>query len=80
MLRRHVVPVSFAATAGMFMASRTRPLRLDSFPTQHRDMSQKGTRRRDGLDPDMIKQMSSGSVSGSQDSFSLNGYPRLGFY
>ncbi|KAK1768642.1 hypothetical protein QBC33DRAFT_535661 [Phialemonium atrogriseum] len=59
-LRRNVVPLSLGLSAGAMMISRQTPLRFDSRPAA-RSMS---SGRKDRLDPEVIKQLSGGSLSG----------------
>lgn len=61
-LRRNIVPMSLGLTASVLVASRHAPLRLDArIPAASRPVS---TDPRDNLNPDIIKQLSSGSLAG----------------
>lgn len=61
-LRRNIVPMSLGLSASLLAVSRHAPLRLDSrIPAASRPVS---TGSRDNLNPDVIKQLSSGSIAG----------------
>lgn len=72
-LRRNVVPLSLGLSAGAMMISRQTPLRFDSRPAA-RSMS---SGRKDRLDPEVIKQLSGGSLSGTTCSTSPSSGRRL---
>ncbi|KAK3313450.1 hypothetical protein B0H66DRAFT_594342 [Apodospora peruviana] len=67
-LRRSAVPLSLSAGLGLAMASRQQPMRFDAVysapaPAAGRQYSQE-PKRKDMLDPEVVKQLSGGSLSG----------------
>lgn len=61
-LRRSIVPMSLGLTASLMVASRQSPMRLDArTPAVPRPVS---TSPQENLNPDIIKQLSSGSIAG----------------
>ena len=65
-LRRNMIPMSLGLTASLMVASRQRPVRLDErIPATSRPVS---TGPKDNLNPDIIKQLSSGSIAGTAPS------------
>ncbi|KAH8889542.1 hypothetical protein GQ53DRAFT_842852 [Thozetella sp. PMI_491] len=63
-LRRGALPASFAVSAGLIMVGSQKPFRLDAVTASPRRRELSTGPRRGGLDPEVIKQLSSGSVSG----------------
>jgi len=62
-LRRQLVPISLGLTSGAWMLSRQRPLRLDAAPQPPRTVpTQRDAAEK--LDPNILRQISSGSLSG----------------
>lgn len=66
-LRRSAAPVTLGLSTGLFLANRQRPMRLDamsasrsSSTTTERIVAQSD----DWLDPEVIKQLSGGSLAG----------------
>lgn len=69
--QRTAVPLGLSLTAGLALASRQQPVRLDSLyqagsvqPAATRGYSNEHKRRERRLNPEVIKQLSSGSLSG----------------
>ncbi|KAB5570418.1 hypothetical protein GE09DRAFT_1217855 [Coniochaeta sp. 2T2.1] len=61
-LRRNIVPMSLGLSASLLAASRQSPMRLDArIPAASRPVS---TGPNERLNPDIIKQLSSGSIAG----------------
>lgn len=68
--QRNAIPIGLSLTAGLALASRQQPIRLDSVyqaasvqPASTRGYSNE-PKRRDRLNPEVLKQLSSGSLSG----------------
>ncbi|KAL1873973.1 hypothetical protein VTK73DRAFT_674 [Phialemonium thermophilum] len=59
-LRRSAVPLGLGLSTGVVMASRQRPFRFDARPPAQA----LSTKPRNSLDPETIKQLSKGSVTG----------------
>lgn len=66
-LRRSAAPITLGLSTGLFLANRQRPMRLDALSTSR--SSSPATERiaaqsDDWLDPEIIKQLSGGSLAG----------------
>ncbi|KAK3391674.1 hypothetical protein B0T20DRAFT_396315 [Sordaria brevicollis] len=63
--RRNVVPVTLGLTTTFALASRQQPLKLDAFSNSQQSRSLHNTQKREEwLNPETVKQLSSGSLGG----------------
>lgn len=63
--RRNVVPVTLVLTTTFALASRQQPLKLDAFSSQQsRSLHSQKNNKEEWLNPETIKQLSSGSLGG----------------
>lgn len=69
-LRRHAVPTGLVLSSGLYLASRQAPTRLDSLPYSRSSSLSSAPRVVDErsdehwLDPEVIRQLSGGSLAG----------------
>lgn len=74
-LRRHALPLTLSMSAGLFLASRQKPIRLDAMPAASRSSSpvvdRAAAESEDWLNPDVIKQLSGGSLAGENQHHQL---------
>lgn len=80
--RRNVVPVTLGLTTTFALAARQQPLKLDALSSsqQSRSLHSQKDNKEEWLNPETIKQLSSGSLSGmttTQLGYSLVVYGRL---
>ncbi|KAK1756248.1 hypothetical protein QBC47DRAFT_183362 [Echria macrotheca] len=66
-LRRNALPIGVGLTSGLVLLKRQQPMRFDAPPTTTRRQFSDGPdhrQRKDMLSPDVIKQLSGGSLAG----------------
>ncbi|KAK5663916.1 hypothetical protein OQA88_127 [Cercophora sp. LCS_1] len=67
-LRRNALPLGVGLTSGLVLLHRQQPIRLDAIPATNtanlRQFSASPNQKKDRLDPEVIKQLSGGSLSG----------------
>lgn len=74
-LRRHAVPATLALSSGLYLASRQPPMRMDALPARSSSSSPPPAPPRiveetaGWLDPEIIRQLSGGSLAGESGGF-----------
>lgn len=70
-LRRNALPLGVGLTSGFVLLHRQQPMRLDAIAANpsanHRQFSVSSSQRKDRLNPEVIKQLSGGSLAGEME-------------
>lgn len=72
-LAQRIVPVTLGLSSGVYLIARQKPMRLDALPARVTPSSrQEPPEVHERLNPDMIKQLSSGSIAGESRELSCS--------